>query len=660
MTFTVHDAEPASGFTLHDAQPQQPRPSVAMDVAKSVATSPLRAASGLAALPQVAADWLERGVGRVADFLTGSEPGSSVQNARAMRREYSTQLGRDLENVNAGQVARAGFDAASQAATGAPVYDPQTGPGRIADFTGQVLSTGPGAVTSRGVAQGLSMGLSGGSAGEFVRQFVGDNPYAVGATQLVGTLAGGAPFAARGTVATNAERALQNVTPQQLQAAQSLMDDAAARGVRLTGAEAIAQVTGRNNLQNIQRVVEQSREGGPIMEAALNARPAQVRTMFDNEMGNIAPQPAAPAATPVALQQAAQGAITDARQAGNRAAAPYYAAAENSPIPGHDWNTAISNPAVREAMQAVRGSARWGVTNEAPGSLRWLDAAKRWIDDKLVDARPSEARIWNDARAALLDATRTVPEYATARQIVAQNRQQVVNPMQASPVGDIARTVNLPAEQAMQAQAQILAPAAPRALDPNTIRETARVIGRQDPDVLRQWTRQNLEGIFAESSQNLMSGVHQAGGAKFATAIAGNPRQQANLQALISSSTGSNETWVGFRRMLDIMEAEGKRMPAGSMTEFNRQISSDLARAGAGAVAAGAASPGRLSTAVWDAYQRFRYGQNSAEMARILTDPESVRLLNRLARTNPDDAAARLLVGSIVTAGQPSQRDDAK
>lgn len=659
MTFTVYDEDP-KGFTLHDSPPPAKKVGVAEDVAKSAATSPLRAAAGLASLPQVGADLLDRGIGRVVDFVTGGQPGNSYQIVKQQREARLTPLGRTLNDINAGQVVRSGYDAAARAVTGEPVYDPQTAPGRIADFAGQVVSTGPGAITSRGLAQSGLMGLTGGATGEGVRAFVGDNPYAVAAGQLVGTLAGGAPFAARGTVATNANRALQNVTQQQMQAAQSLIDDAAARGVTLTGAEAIAQVTGKNNLQNIQRVVEQSREGGPIMEAALNARPAQVRAMFDNEMGNIAPQPAAPSATPVALQQAAQGAITDARQAGNRAAAPYYAAAENRPIPGHDWNTAIANPAVREAMEAVRGSARWGVTNEAPGSLRWLDAAKRWIDDKLVDARPSEARIWNDARATLLDATRTVPEYATARQIVAQNRQQVVNPMQASPVGDIARTANLPAEQAMQAQAQILAPVAPRALDPNTIRETARTIGRQDPDVLRQWTRQNLEGIFAESSQNLMSGANQAGGAKFATAIAGNPRQQANLQALISSSTGSNDTWIGFRRMLDIMEAEGKRMPAGSMTEFNRQISSDLARAGAGAVAAGAASPGRLSTAVWDAYQRFRYGQNSAEMARILTDPESVRLLNRLARTNPDDAAARLLVGSIVTAGQPSQKDDAR
>lgn len=53
-------------------------------------------------------------------------------------------------------------------------------------------------------------------------------------------------------------------------------------------------------------------------------------------------------------------------------------------------------------------------------------------------------------------------------------------------------------------------------------------------------------------------------------------------------------------------------------------------------------------------YDNFRYGKNTAEMAKTLTDPKSVDLMRRLAKERPDSAKATLIVGEIIAGSQPS------
>lgn len=528
---------------------------------------------------------------------------------------------------------------------------PETAPGRVADFAGSVIATG--GFSPRALAQSTTSGLLGGTAGEAADKLFPNSPWLKLAAQMGGVLAGGLPFATRGTPAENIAVATKNLTPEQWKQAQALTDDAAKMGSPITGAEAIAQVAGKNSLQDIQRVVEQSKKGAPIIQPMMNQRPQANEAMFQNQVNAIAPMPANPAATPVNLQQTASNALTSARQAGNEAAGPFYEAAAQAKVPIEQWKLLIGDAAVKQAINRVKSQPQWGVAKEPEGSVRLLDAAKRWIDDQLQNATPNEARIWGQAKDKIVTtADEASQAYATARNIVAQNRQQVVTPMQNSPVGDLAATKGLSAEDAMKVQSNILMPPAPRALNPDVIKKTANTLKMQDQQALRDFTRQNLQAIFDETTQKLVSGENQFGGAKFAATIAGNPRQAENLKTLIESTAGGG-AYKGFQRMLDVLEAQGKRQAAGSQTEFNKQISQNLSAGNlVGEAVTTSASPGRWLTFVSDWWDGVKYGQNTAKMAELLTDPKSVEKLRQLSMLNPQSAKARLLVAEIIAANQ--------
>jgi hypothetical protein len=184
----------------------------------------------------------------------------------------------------------------------------------------------------------------------------------------------------------------------------------------------------------------------------------------------------------VKLQEAASASLKQARQAGNAAAKPSYDAAATQSIPSSEWNTLTQDPAVQKALNAVKGDPSVGGSERAAGSIRLLDAAKRWIDDELVGSKPAVARILQDANAKIKAAADAAsPDYAAARSIIADNRQNVVKPLENSPVGDISRTgasPGMPRPSAENddegAQSDILMPSSPRALDPKTITSTVR------------------------------------------------------------------------------------------------------------------------------------------------------------------------------------------
>ena len=626
------DISKMSTEQLMQMRAQPSKPGVAEDVAKSIPGAVPRAAAALVGLPQTLFELFSSGAKYVGDKMG--------LDTRFAKPTFG----------NVGDVVTQGYDKISETLTGSPVHRPQTGPGRIADTAAQVVVSGPGTI-----GQKLTMGTAAGASGEAAR-LVTNNPIAIGVAQLIGGGAASMPWILRSVPAENIHAAIKDITPQHLAAAQKLMDDAAAQGVKLTGAEAIAQVTGKNTLQDIQRVVESSKQGGPTIQQTMNQRPGQVRQAFETAADTITPPPVKPSATPVRFQQAGEQAITKARQAGNAAASADYATARTQSIGSSEWNTLTTNPAAQQALQAVKKDPIWGVTAEREGSIAWLDAAKRWIDDKLRTANPAEAKIWQAANTELKTAADAAsPAYAQARATVAANNKNVVDPMRASPVGDIAATKGLSAESAMKAQSDVLMPSAPRALDPLTIRESVRTMNAQDPTAARDFVRQNLQAIFDESAQNLASGPNQWGGAKFASQVAGNPSQRDNLQALIES-VGNRQTWNGFNRLLEVLEATGKRHAPGSQTSANLRTEGQLSAAGVGAIPAYAATPNKLMGAIGEWYDNFRFGKNTAEMAKILTDQRSVELMQKLAKEAPTSARASALVGQIIAGSntQPS------
>jgi hypothetical protein len=167
---------------------------------------------------------------------------------------------------------------------------------------------------------------------------------------------------------------------------------------------------------------------------------------------------------------------------------------------------------------------------------------------------------------------------------------------------------------------------------------------RKDPTALPDWTRQNLEGIFNETTQNLSSGQNQFGGPKFAATIAGNKQQRDNLRTLVTE-TGGMQAWQGFERFLDVAQAQGQRMPANSATAFNEMIKNEL---GTGVVSKGLTMFKPSNIVSWA--ENMQLGRNADTLAKMLTDPDSVAKLQELARTGPRSAKAQVLANTLAGA----------
>jgi hypothetical protein len=530
--------------------------------------------------------------------------------------------------------------------------------GRVAGFTTELMAGGglnPFSMTkavatkpllpaSREIGSQVGrtafQGAVGGSTSELLNSIGVESPLAQflatgGAMTAAGLPVGGL----RSTPADIVNRNLKGVTPEQMRLAQLLQQNSIKQGMPITGAEAIAQVSGQRGLTTTQRFLEQAEPSQGTMNQFMAGRPAGVEKGFANVMQGVSPR-APTSATPFNLQQAGQNVIRGAESSVTGNVSPYFTQAGKQAVPNTDIAGMMTNPKISDAVEYVRSTGTYGVKNEPANAVKTLIAAKQYLDDQyskqmnaVTGAEKNAARVTYSANRQLDDYLNTVsPDYAKGSQKFEVAQKTQITPLKQGVVGQIAEGAT---------GADILMPQKPVSLYPADIKRTADLLRRKDPTALPDWTRQNLEGIFNETTQKLATGENQFGGPKFASTIAGNKQQRDNLRTLVTEASGM-QAWQGFERFLDVAEAQGQRMPANSATAFNEMIKNEL---GTGVVSK-ALTPFKLSNIVnWA--ENIQLGRNADVLAKMLTDPDSVTKLQELARTGPKSAKAQTLVNSI-------------
>jgi hypothetical protein len=468
---------------------------------------------------------------------------------------------------------------------------------------------------------------------------------------MLGT--GAATGGVRSTPSDIVNRNLKGVTPEGMRLAELLQQDSIKLGMPLTGAEAIAQATGQRGLATTQRFLEQAEPSQGTMNQFMANRPAGVQQGFGNVMQGVSPRTPT-SATPTNLQQTGKDVIRGAERNLTASVEPFYRQGMTEmqtlqmgkPLPVLPKDVAVlqKNPAIEDAISHVIKDKYSGATGLPITDPRVLDAAKKYLDAQYTR--------FTDPMAGSLDKTKAANAFGGSRELdsflsskspayaqgsrnfeVAQQTQ--MQPMRQGPVGQIAEG---------NVGRDVLMPPTPIALYPADIKRTADLLRRKDPSALPDWTRQNLEGIFNETTQNLATGQNQFGGAKFASAIAGNKQQRDNLRTLVTE-TGGMQAWQGFERFLDVAQAQGQRMPANSATAFNEMIKTEL---GIGKVSK-VLTPLKPSNLVAWA-ENLQLGRNADMLAKMLTDPDSVAKLQELARTGPKSVKAQTLANSIAGA----------
>lgn len=542
--------------------------------------------------------------------------------------------------------------------------------GRVADFTTQMY-TGGGFNPVRGARTLLSkplgeaakdisrqftltgtQGIVGGSTSEALKSIGIDSPVAQFLATGGATTAAGVPFGMRSTAADIANKGMRNVTPEQLKMADALMKDAARMGAPITGAEAIAQITGNRALLGTQRFVENAPDSMPTMNDFMVQRPAGQRQAFEGVMPSVGPTPSS--ATPINLRNTAQDLLRGAEKSVTENVKPSYQSAGRLAV--YPEPTVLTNPKIQEAIQKVTSTAEYGVKGGNPNQFETLIAAKKYLDDEYKGQMNAVTGLKKGAGEITATAADELSNYlkenSPAYKQGAYNYQTAqrtqLGPLREGPVGQIAEGAEA---------GQVLMPAKPVSLYPTDIKRTVELLRRKEPEAVPSFVRQQLEANFNEAAQNLQGGPNQAGGPKFVASIAGNKQQRDNLRTLVTEGSGM-QAWQGFERFMDVMEAQGQRMPANSATTFNEMARQELG-GGLATKMATPLSPSRVTKFL----ENYQMGNNSKLLAKMLVDPDSVKKLEELARTGPKSMKAQALVNSLIggyTATKPEIKEEEK
>lgn len=553
------------------------------------------------------------------------------------------------------------------------LHQPTTTVGEFARTVGEFLpgaaALGPGNFLGNTIRYGVVPGVLSEAAGQ-ITEGTALEPWARAAAGLIGVGAGaiqasagagaglpGSTGVALGVLARNLRGA--NITEAEIAAAEALIQRGQSYGVTVTWPEALYTTTnGRIDATALQRVIEQSRGGQPIMSDVMANRTTAARAAGDAAMPALGAS-ASPAALGQLTQELADDAIRYVRDQINDATRQLYRQSEGVQVDPIVFGRLYNDPLVQAAIREIRGSPVYGrtVANLPDDSVAMMDALKQYFNDmagKQAGERANfAAGVYGGQERAVRDAaTDASPEYAQALAEQSMMRRQWLDPLERGQMGALQGTADL------GTQTGTLFPRNPFA---GTAEETADTVSRlaaADPDAASALVRSYVEQQFNEATRDLVRGGNQFGPAKFVAAIRGNAEQARTLEAAVRALPDGNARWEGFEALLRVFQATGARQPAGSGTTFNTAIEAQLSGSGTplGTLGSLIASPTESFKVVKGWWNDRRLGGNAAELARIITDPASGPLLMRLAMGGPlrdlaNVAATLLQQGTVAYTG---------
>lgn len=623
-----------------------------MDTAKGLAKAGgiglAEGAIGVAGLPGTVVGGLDTLAGKIVDQTVGRavnryQKGTwDAPNTDAIAEQAKARMLPGPQDVISGGKIKS----AIEGVTG-DFYKPQTVGEQYARTIGEFIPgslLAPGGPALNAVRYGVAPAVASETAGQLTKgsQY---EPYARAGAGLATGL--GAAMLSRPAYSERlVGRAARDVTNQDYAAAEQLMRDAQARGIQLTPAEAIQQVTGGgSSLGDIQRITESTRDG---LARVMAQRPNQMRQAADAAFDQVAPRSATPANIGRQAQEAATSAIDRTRQNINRLAEPFYNAAETVPIPAAEQASLMALPGYQEALATVRKNPQLNryVANLPDNSVGVLNEVKKQLNQQSQNVGAAvnpnrnvqmSAGYARDAGDVTNVGRSLSPEYGRALDIQEAGRRQVLGPLQAGPTGAISQTEDIASQGGKLFN---------NVNSPQEVRRAITNIAQQDPAAASGIVREQLGRMADKTVGGLDNAARpdQFGGAKLARMMRGDARTAENINAAVSAAAGQPAA-NDINKLIDALQATGWRQRPGSMTAFNQEALSELKSGGAEGVIRFATAP--LKTAR-DTISRARLGSQTERLAELLASgPNGVRRIQELAARGDDRAA--ILARALLT-----------
>jgi hypothetical protein len=558
-------------------------------------------------------------------------PGAVAEGLQTGAEKISQLFGRTPEQAAAGRpVISAPTPASITRAVGEyiPLQRAESFPGQLAQTAVRNIASAPvpGAI--------IPSLLSAGGEEALALPFKGTDlePYA----RVVGGLTAPlvtAPSALQSPLQRMYSESTQRMTPAQLQAASQLQQQSFRAGMPVTSFEAMQQAAGgRTTLPALQRQVEGMPASAPQMAEFMAERGASTQRTLQEQF----PQTTR-AQLGTQMQQAAQNEVRALNQQLVKEAGPAYEAVKSKKIP-MSWMTNLERESavIAEASRAVDTTPVYQdlLKGFPDNSIARIESMRSYLQDKYdllagqnIGKVTNEMRVYDEARRNLLKkADEQVPAYAAARADYQAARERIVGPLTETPIPAIAQTSEVP----KQFGELFATKAAEINLTPDKVTKAVRALAKTDPglpkEFLNQYMRASLENVQRAAST-------QAGtvGPRFADTIARNTTQRANLEAAFVEIYGDKgkEAAKGLNNMLRILDAQGRRLPAGSPTAEKGM----LAEASTGAVTQTLKQP---LSAIGNMYQSIFFARDYKNIAKAMTSPDGVMALENIAKAGKD------------------------
>jgi hypothetical protein len=435
----------------------------------------------------------------------------------------------------------------------------------------------------------------------------------------------------------------KRVSPQDMSSAERLQQMASREGMPVTSVEALQQVTGgRTNLPALQRQLEANPASAPLMAEFMGTRGEETLSTLQR----MFPQTGRERLGTEAQRAAEKTLARTQTELSTSPAGQSYEAVKSKAIPP-SWMKNLENESavIAEASKAVDNIPAYQdlLKGYKGNSIARVESMRQYLSDKYDmlagqagGAVTGEMRAYDQARKNLLNkADSQIPEYKTARENYFQAKEKIVAPVQESPISKIARDN----EVSMQF-AEVFAknPAAVN-LTPQKVTMTMKSLAQADAalpkDFLNQYMRSSLEQI--ESQATRAAGTT---GSRFANTIVKNSTQKENLRAAFKEVYGESGDRAarGLNNLIDILEAQGRRLPAGSPTAEKGMIAAESVST----VAKAAKNP---LEAIGTLYQTMFFRKDYENVAKAITSPEGIKILENMAKASKNQK--QLATGAV-------------
>lgn len=434
--------------------------------------------------------------------------------------------------------------------------------------------------------------------------------------------------------------------------AEQLTGRAAARGVQLTPAEA----TGLPSLRAEQKALGNLPGSSDVMGEFYERRAGQVAQAVGEELERIAPETGVETAGALA-RAGSRGAMQAV--AANRAAqaSPLYQKAfaeagdvNLAPVLKYTRNIIRAFPQDGQVARTLNRAFRLltrevktpqGIARAPETNLERLHNAKLEIDQMLEAT--GESSLGRTTRARLMDVRNRLlaamdeasPTYGNARALFADLSPGVERIRE----GILGVISDLPDHRLQTAVTRLFS--AP-GIAPQEVRSARNALMRHDPVAWQQIKRAWLEEQWMKAGRETLSASPRTNqGALFRKAVMGDPRQRANLEAMLEPSERES-----LYELMDILRATGSVKPVGSDTAWNQEAMKLLRQKVEPWIARALRYLSRAE--IRERIVDEAVYRNAERMAEVITSPGALDRLRELRRLPTSSAVKRVLLGHFL------------